>query len=188
MKAKDPSMGDHTERVAAVAVAMARRLGYRGEELHAIQVGALLHDVGKIGIPESVLHKSGQLSDEEWEVMREHPVISDYILSEMDLHPFVRQITRWSHERIDGQGYPDGLAGNEIPLPARIALVADAFDALTSDRPYRAGGSVDEALDELRAHAGSQFCPRVVDALVQVCREEPHVLGDTHAELVREVA
>jgi diguanylate cyclase (GGDEF)-like protein len=188
MEAKDQFTGSHTERVAAVAVALAVRSGYRDDELDAIEVGALLHDIGKIGIPESVLHKNGQLSDEEWNVMREHPVISDYILSEVDLHPFVRQIARWSHERIDGQGYPDGLSGNEIPLPARIVLVADAFDALTTDRPYRAGGSIHAALEELRDHAGSQFCPLVVDALVQLSREEPHLLGDRNLQLVSEVA
>jgi putative nucleotidyltransferase with HDIG domain len=182
MEAKDQYTGNHTERVAAVAVALARRLGYRGEELDAIEIGALLHDIGKIGIPERVLCKPGPLTDDEWGVIREHPVISDYILSEVDLHPFVRQIARWSHERIDGGGYPDGLAGNSIPLPARIALVADAFDALTSTRPYRTGRSVAAALEELRAHAGTQFCPLVVDALDQVWRQEPHILGDGERE------
>ena len=109
--------------------------------------------------------------------MKEHPVISDYILSGIDLHPIVRQIVRSSHERVDGKGYPDGLAGGEIPLPARIVLVADAFDALTSDRPYRAARDVTAARAELLAHSGTQFCPRVIAALEQLYREEPHVLA-----------
>jgi putative nucleotidyltransferase with HDIG domain len=165
MEAKDVTTGNHTERVAELAVGIARRLGFAGDDLEAIEVGALLHDIGKVGIPERILEKPGPLDDEEWTIMRRHPVISDYILSEIDLHPAVRAIARWSHERIDGAGYPDGLAGDEIPVPARIVLVADAFDALTSDRPYRAARGVDEALAELRAHTGTQFAPEVVEAL-----------------------
>ena len=188
MEAKDHDTGSHTERVAAVAVAVAYKLGYRGDELEAIEIGALLQDIGKIGIPESVLHKRGPLSDDEWKLMREHPVISDYILSGVDLHPFVRQIARSSHERIDGQGYPDGLAGNEIPLPSRITLVADAFDALTSNRPYRIGRSIAAALAELRAHAGTQFCPLVVEALEALAQEAPQVLARRTLHAVGEVA
>jgi HD-GYP domain-containing protein (c-di-GMP phosphodiesterase class II) len=108
--------------------------------------------------------------------MRNHPVISEYILSEVDLSPIVLEIARNSHERFDGQGYPDGLGGEQIPLPARIVLVADAFDALTSDRPYRGSRPAPAALDELRAHSGTQFCPRVVEAMEQLWREEPHLL------------
>ena len=93
--------------------------------------------------------------------MKQHPVTSDHILSGIEMHPFVRQIVRSSHERIDGKGYPDGLEGEDIPLPARIVLVADAFDALASDRPYRPGRPVAEAMEELRAHVGTQFCPNV---------------------------
>ena len=172
MEAKDYYTGGHTGRVAEVAVAVARRLSFDGAELDAIEVGALLHDIGKIGIPEAVLQKEGPLDDREWELMREHPVISDYILSEIDLHPYVRQIARSSHERIDGGGYPDGLAGDEIPLPARIVLVADALDALTSDRPYRRGRPLAAAMVELREHTGTQFCPSVVAALERVVIED----------------
>jgi putative nucleotidyltransferase with HDIG domain len=177
MEAKDYYTGGHTERVSEVAVALARRLGFSGAELDAIEIGALLHDIGKIGIPERILHKPGPLDDEEWKVMREHPVISEYILSEVDLNPIVLQVARSSHERIDGTGYPDGLAGDQIPLPARIVLVADAFDALTSDRPYRSARTVSVALDELRAHTGTQFCPKVIAALESLYREQPQVLG-----------
>ena len=184
MEAKDFYTGGHTERVAEVAVALAKRLGYSGPDLDAIEVGALLHDIGKIGIPESILQKPGPLDEDEWKIMREHPLISEYILAEVDLDPIVLQIARSSHERIDGDGYPDGRDGDDIPLPARIVLVADAFDALTSDRPYRRGRSVPEALDELRAHAGTQFCPTVVEAIERLYAAEPGVLGAARLQAV----
>ncbi len=185
MEAKDLYTGSHTERVAAVAVGIARRLGFRDEELEAIEIGALLHDIGKIGIPESVLRKPGKLTDDEWELIKTHPVISDYILSELNLHPFVRQCARSSHERIDGAGYPDGLSGEAIPLPARIVLVADALDALTSTRPYRAARPMLGALAEIRAHTGTQFCPTVVAALEELWRKEPSVFGAEPVKPVR---
>jgi putative nucleotidyltransferase with HDIG domain len=184
MEAKDFYTGGHTERVAALALALARRLEFSGAELDAIEVGALLHDIGKIGIPERILQKPGPLDDDEWKIMREHPIISEYILSEVDLHPIVMQIARSSHERIDGDGYPDGRRGDDIPLPARIVLVADAFDALTSDRPYRRGRSVPAALDELRAHSGTQFCPIVIEAIERIHKEDPGVLGAPHLTAV----
>jgi putative nucleotidyltransferase with HDIG domain len=180
MEAKDYYTGGHTERVATVSVALARRLGLSGPELDALEIGALLHDIGKIGIPEAILHKPEPLDEEEWKVMREHPVISEYILSEVELPDLVMQIARSSHERMDGDGYPDGIAGQAIPLAARIVLVADAFDALTSDRPYRRGRSIPAAFEELREHTGTQFCPGVIEALEALLREEPAVLGAPH--------
>jgi HD-GYP domain-containing protein (c-di-GMP phosphodiesterase class II) len=188
MEAKDYYTGGHTERVAEIAVALARRFGYQGEELDAIEIGALLHDIGKIGIPERILHKPGPLDEEEWRLMREHPVISDYILSEIDLHPFVRQIARSSHERIDGAGYPDRMKGDQIPMPARIVLVADALDALTTDRPYRRARPLSAALDELRAHSGTQFCPTVVAAVEGLWQDEPEVLGVGRLHAVEAIA
>ena len=176
IEAKDEYSGGHVERVRTLAVALARTLGYRGDDLEAIEVGALLHDIGKIGVPERILNKPGPLTDAEWEEMKEHPVTSDHILSGIELHPFIRQIVRSSHERIDGKGYPDALEADEIPLPARIVLVADAFDALASDRPYRAARPVPEVLDELRAHVGTQFCSTVIAALEHLARDKPDLL------------
>ena len=188
IEAKDGSTGEHTERVAELAVELARRLGFSGADLDAIEIGALLHDIGKIGVPEAILHKPGPLTDEEWKVMKRHPLVSEHILAGIGLSPLVLQIARSSHERIDGQGYPDGIAGDEIPLPARIVLVADAFDAITSDRPYRRGQSVIDALGELHLNAGTQFCPRVVAALEQVYVERPHLLGAGRLRAVERVA
>jgi HD-GYP domain-containing protein (c-di-GMP phosphodiesterase class II) len=176
MEMKDLYTGGHTERVATIAIALARELGYRNDELEAIEIGALLHDVGKIGIPEQILRKEGPLEASEWEVIRTHPVVSDYILSELDLHPFVRQCARFSHERIDGAGYPDGLAGDQIPLPARIVFVADAYDALTSTRSYRDARPPLAALAEIHANAGSQFCVNVVAALEVVWKTNRQLL------------
>ena len=185
MEAKDLYTGGHTERVAAVAVGLARRLGFRDEELDAIEIGALLHDIGKIGIPEHVLRKPGKLNEDEWTLIKRHPLISDYILSELDLHPFVRQCARSSHERMDGMGYPDGLRGDEIPLPARIVFVADALDALTSVRPYRPSRPMLAALAEIREHTGTQFCPSVVDALEELWRSDPRAFGAEPKRTIR---
>jgi putative nucleotidyltransferase with HDIG domain len=177
MEAKDLYTGGHTERVSDIAVALAERLGYAGAELDAVEIGALLHDIGKIGIPEGILHKPGPLDNDEWRVIREHPVISEYILQDVGLDLVVLQIARSSHERMDGGGYPDGLVGDAIPLPARIVLVADALDALTSDRPYRPARTVEAAIEELRANTGSQFCPEVMAALEGIYRDRPELLG-----------
>jgi putative nucleotidyltransferase with HDIG domain len=182
MEAKDLYTGGHTGRVATIAVALAERLGYSGEELEAIEIGALLHDIGKIGIPEQILRKRGPLDDEEWIVMRTHPVVSDFILAELDLDPIVRQCARSSHERIDGAGYPDGLSGENVPLPARIVFVADAFDAITTDRPYRRGRSSEAAVAEIEANAGTQFCAAVVAALREVWQVQPELLADDEPE------
>jgi HD-GYP domain-containing protein (c-di-GMP phosphodiesterase class II) len=165
LEAKDFYTGGHTERVAEIAVALGTRLGFEGADLEAIEIGALVHDVGKVGVPEAILNKPGPLDESEWEVMRRHPIISDFILKDVDLHPFVRQAARWSHERVDGTGYPDGLSGDTIPMPARIVLVADAWDALTSDRPYRPRRTAGQALAEIRRNVGTQFCPTVFRAL-----------------------
>ena len=177
MEAKDLYTGGHTGRVAAVAVALAERLGYEGDALEAIEIGALLHDIGKIGIPEQILRKQGPLDDEELAIMRTHPLVSDFILAELDLDPIVRQCARSSHERMDGQGYPDELSGEEIPPPARIVFVADAFDAITTDRPYRLGRTIAAALEEIEANAGTQFCPNVVAALREIWQTNPEVLA-----------
>ena len=176
--------GTHPVRVARIATALAGRFGYEGVEIAAIEVGALLHDIGKAAIPETILLKPGPLDDDEWLIMRAHPVVSDSLLANVELHPIVREIARWSHERLDGAGYPDGLADPAIPLPARIVAVADAFDALTTDRAYRTGRSTAHALAELRANAGSQFCPRVVAALEALYREDAHVFARARFALV----
>jgi putative nucleotidyltransferase with HDIG domain len=177
IEAKDPYTGGHTERVAEIACLIAGQIGFREADLRSVRVGAVIHDIGKIGVPDHVLLKPGALDPGELQLINRHPEISTYILGDLDLPPLVKQMVRSHHERYAGGGYPDGLAGEAIPLAARILSVADALDAMTSDRPYRPGRPLDEALAEIDRRAGEQFCPRVVAALHD-CLEEGALVQD----------
>jgi cyclic di-GMP phosphodiesterase len=164
--AKDPMTEHHCGRVADRALVVARLAGLDPEEIEAVGYGAVLHDVGKIGIAESVLTKPGQLTPEERREMQRHPVIGAEILQPLRLGRMVGAIVRGHHERWDGAGYPDGLSGESIPIGARIVSVVDAFDAMTHDRPYRPRLSDDETHQELIRHRGTQFDPDLVDLLL----------------------
>ncbi len=165
--AKDSYTAAHADDVADVAVEVASRLGLRGEELRTVRYGALLHDIGKIAVRSEVLNKPGRLTADEFEEIKQHTVIGAKMLERIPFFAPVQPIVRSAHERWDGKGYPDGLAAEEIPLGARIVCVCDAFHAMTSDRPYSRARSVGEAAAELRRCAGTQFDPRVVDALLE---------------------
>ena len=173
IEAKDPYTGGHTERVAALAQILAEECEFSEPEVQAVNVGALIHDIGKIGISDHILLKQAKLTEEEFAEIRRHPAISSYIVAELELPPIVKQMVRSHHERFDGGGYPDGLVGEEIPLAARILSVADSLDAMTSNRPYRDALPVETARAEIRAQSGSQFCPRVVAALESRFEREP---------------
>jgi putative nucleotidyltransferase with HDIG domain len=162
--AKDPYTAGHTSRVAQYSVRLANALGLDDATRREIEHGALLHDIGKIGVPDAVLTKPGPLDDEEWAAMRQHPLVACAILDGVDLSPTVLSMVRHHHENLDGTGYPDHLAGDELTVAARIARVADAFDAMTSDRPYRDALTLSSARAELRKNKGTQFCPEIVDA------------------------
>jgi putative two-component system response regulator len=164
--AKDPATEHHCGRVAERAVQLARLAALEPGEIEAVGYGAVLHDVGKIGIREDVLRKPGVLTDEERSEMQRHPLIGAEILRPLRLGQWVSPIVRAHHERWDGRGYPDGLAGERIPLGARIVAIVDAHDAMTHDRPYRARLSDDEALEELRRNRGAQFDPELTDLFV----------------------
>lgn len=166
LAARDHYTGEHSDAVVALAGEVARRLGL--EETYAAEVEqvALLHDIGKVGIPDAVLQKEAPLNQLEWELMRQHPVIGERIVASVDALAPLAPAVRAEHERFDGDGYPDGLRGNSIPLASRITLACDAYHAMVSDRPYRAAMSEAEAISELREGSGSQFDPRVVEALV----------------------
>lgn len=168
VEAKDPYTSGHTERVADIALALAGELGFDESKLPAINVGAIIHDIGKIGVSDSILLKPGPLDPDEFAEMRRHPEMSSYIIGELELPIEVKQMVRSHHERFDGRGYPDGLVGEDIPLAARILTVADALDAMTSDRPYRNALPLEVALAEIRAKSGTQFCPSVVEGLNRV--------------------
>jgi HD-GYP domain-containing protein (c-di-GMP phosphodiesterase class II) len=158
--------------VVEYAVLIARKMGFGGRELSAIRMGAMLHDSGKIGIPDSILRKPGKLTDAEWEIMETHPLKGYEAFKGIGFLDTALPIIRHHHERYDGTGYPDGLAGEEIPIGARIFAVADTFDAMTSDRPYRKAMSTEESVQEIIACSGSQFDPKVVGAFLLIPAEE----------------
>src|SRR5919204_1994105 len=176
LDAKDRYTEAHSRDTAALAVAVGRRLRLGKEDLQFLEYAALLHDIGKIGIPGYVLNKPGPLSSEEMAIMREHPVIGERILASVPGLVQVRPVVRAEHERWDGKGYPDGLAAEAIPLGARIIHVCDAFHAMATDRPYRPALAHDRILAELRENAGTQFDPRVVGVLLQVIESREVVL------------
>jgi diguanylate cyclase (GGDEF)-like protein len=165
---RDPDLTSHLADVGQLATGAARALGLPAEQVELIGLGAELHDVGKVAIPEAILHKPGPLTAEEWAVIREHTIIGQRILDASPALVEVGSFVRSSHERWDGTGYPDRLAGTAIPLGARVIAVCDSYDAMTSDRSYRRAMSEEVALAELRAGAGSQFDPEVVAAFLRV--------------------
>jgi two-component system, cell cycle response regulator len=164
---REPQLEEHMHGVARLAVDLGRALGMDPEDLDVLTRAAELHDIGKMAIPDRLLHKPGPLHSAEWELVRSHTVIGQRILEAAAAMAPVAKVVRSSHERWDGTGYPDGLSGEAIPLASRIVFVCDAFDAMSSDRPYRAAMGVDEALEELRANAGTQFDPRLVELLCE---------------------
>ena len=167
LEAKDAYTRGHSIRVSRYAVATAERLGFDGPSLDGIRLGGELHDIGKIGTREAVLHKPGMLTADEFRQITEHPALGERMLSPLAQEsPDVLRIVRSHHERLDGRGFPDGLRGAKIPIEARIVAVADAFDAMTTERPYRPSRPADAAMCELRRVAGTQLDPDAVEAFV----------------------
>jgi putative nucleotidyltransferase with HDIG domain len=181
IEARDPHTRDHSQRVTHWAVEIAHRMGIRQDEIELIKFAGYLHDIGKIGIRDSILMKPALLTPEETAVIRTHPVIGERIVQPLGLLPMERSVIRHHHERWDGKGYPDGLSREEIPLPARILAVADAFDAITSDRVYRKGRPALDAIRELKRCAGSQFDRDVVLAFEGVLADEAGARHAAHA-------
>jgi diguanylate cyclase (GGDEF)-like protein len=167
-----PDLHVHLRGTAELAIAVGRELGMDGEELDDVAHAAELHDVGKIAIPDAILEKAGTLDENEWAFMRRHTIIGERILAAAPSLRIVAKLVRSSHERWDGAGYPDRLKGAQIPLGARVVAVCDAFDAMTTNRPYRRRIGEPDALAELRACAGTQFDPEVVEAFTRVLERE----------------
>ena len=167
LEAKDAVTSQHTEEVVRLAVGVAAELELELEAVRSVELGAVLHDIGKVRVPEAILNKPGPLTDEEWLVMKTHPEIGEHILRPIQSLQGILPIVRHHHERWDGTGYPDELSGRAIPLGARIVAVCDAYRAMTENRPYRAALSISEARDELEAGAGTQFDADCVKALFQ---------------------
>jgi HD-GYP domain-containing protein (c-di-GMP phosphodiesterase class II) len=177
VEARDAYTGHHAERVAAYGLELARASGLEIADDPQTEFGFLLHDVGKVAVPDAILFKPAPLTDEERVLMERHPVIGWEILRDIDFLGDAKLVVRHHHERWDGRGYPDSLAGEDIPPAARVFAVADTLDALTTDRPYRPAGSFAEAREIIRAGSGRQFCPSSVEAL--------HAVSDERLEELR---
>jgi len=173
--AKDPYTKGHSEAVVKYTLEIAKELNLTNEDIESLEIAALLHDIGKIGIKEDVLLKPGKLDDEEWRIIKEHPTISAKILGPVEFPDVIMLAVRLHHEQIDGRGYPDGLSKDQIPLHASIIKVADAYDAMTSDRPYRKALPVEVAINELKKGSGTQFHPKVVDAFLKILQQEEKI-------------
>jgi putative nucleotidyltransferase with HDIG domain len=168
LDARDRETEGHSMRVSRLTCLLAEEIGLNGQQLKAIERGALLHDIGKIGISDTVLHKPGKLTDDEWKTMRIHPDIGARIVEGIPFLQDSLSVIRYHHERWDGSGYPIGLKGEEIPIQARIFAVADVFDALTSRRSYRNKSSAEEALQYIKEQSGILFDPLIVEALTRL--------------------
>jgi putative nucleotidyltransferase with HDIG domain len=171
IEAKDPYTHGHTERVAQYSVGIAKEMDFTQDEIQTIQLGAFLHDIGKLHTSDSILHKPGALTDEEWRLVKAHPVRGAQMLQGVKFLEKATDLVRHHHERVDGKGYPDGLRGDEITIGAKIVNVADAFDAMTTERPYRVGLTMDQAIAQLEDKAGTQFAKEVVEVMVKALRE-----------------
>ncbi len=167
MDLRDKETEGHTRRVTDMTLVLARAMGMRYDQLMHARRGALLHDIGKLGIPDNILLKAGQLTDEEWAIMRKHPQYAHELLAKISYLQPALDIPFCHHEKWDGSGYPRGLKGDEIPLAARLFAVVDVWDALTSDRPYRSAWSKEKAIDYIQEQSGKHFDPQVVEVLLK---------------------
>lgn len=170
--AKDSYTRGHSERVTELSISLAEEVGIERSEIEKIKLGGLLHDIGKIGIPEGILNKPGRLNDEEFEIIKSHPDLGLHILGKVEFLEAIVPIIRHHHERYDGKGYPTGLKAEEIPLLARIVSVVDTYDAMTTDRPYRKAMTVEEALKEIDRCSGSQFDPEIAAHFIRMIKRE----------------
>ncbi|HKP46726.1 MAG TPA: HD domain-containing phosphohydrolase, partial [Pyrinomonadaceae bacterium] len=168
LETRDAETHGHSERVVAYSLQLGRSYGLDGQQMKALEYGSLLHDIGKIGVPDAILRKPGKLNEDEWSLMRQHPLRGKAILAGIKFLEGAARVVAQHHEKWDGSGYPLGLRGEEIDLCARIFAVADAFDAMTSDRVYKTAQSHQHAAEQLQALSGSQFDPAVVGAFMRV--------------------
>jgi putative nucleotidyltransferase with HDIG domain len=188
LDARDPYTYSHSDRVAALSVLIAESMGFSEEEIEKTHIAAHLHDIGKIGVNDSVLNKEGKLSKEEMIQMQAHSLIGYNILNKIDLFKEIEVIVLHHHERYDGEGYPNNIRGEDIPIESRIIAVADSFDAITSDRPYRRGSSYQVGIEEVNRHTFDQFCPMVVRAFNQVKDQIPSLLDTIEKASVQHMA
>lgn len=178
IEAKDPYTRGHSDRVAAYSVLLGRRLGLSEEDIKTLQIGGLFHDIGKIGITDTILLKNERLTDEEYSEIRNHPEIGVTILSKSKIFTNILPIVQHHHEKYDGSGYPGKLAGEAIPLLARIVSIADSFDAMASQRPYRYSLSVELIKRELEKNKGLQFDPNICDKFIEILEDDFSSISD----------
>jgi len=183
--AKDQYTQGHSQKVSAYAALLAEEIGLTEAEVEEIRLGAVLHDVGKVGIPEQILNKSGPLNPEEWETMKTHVTYGGRLLEPLQPLARIRQMVLHHHEFFDGSGYPEALSGKDIPLGARIVTIADSYDTITSDRSYKKGRTAEQALNELERCAGTQFDPELVQAFVRAMRQLPNPIIEVSTLLTR---
>ena len=175
VEANSPFTRKHSDRVVKIGEMLANKLGFSYERKYTLKIACILHDIGKVGVENRILNKSGELNREEKEILQQHPVVGAGIVK--GLYGFkIDYMIRSHHERWDGNGYPDGLKGEEIPLESRIISIADAFDAMGFARPYREGGPLSRVISELKENAGTQFDPELVDIFVAWLGEHPDIL------------
>ena len=170
-EARDPYTESHLQRIRGYSEAIASELGLSPEEVGDMGLASLLHDLGKMRVPDAILTKPGPLSEEEWAVMRRHPIWGEELLPSHPWYWLARQVARWHHENWDGTGYPDGLSGEEIPIAAAITAVADGFDAMTTQRPYKSAWPPGRAISEIRQGKGHRYSPKVVEAFERALRK-----------------
>ena len=175
VEARDCYTNGHSKRVAEVASLIAKKLGYRNGQIEKLRIAAMLHDIGKIGISDNILHKPGKLTDEEFATIKSHPEIGEGIIKDVSNLKYTRSIIRNHHERYDGKGYPDGKKGDELSVDVYIIQLADAIDAMASDRPYRKGLPADVIESEIRKGRGTQFHPHVVDAYLDLLQSNTEI-------------
>ena len=176
-EARDPYISGHSRRVTKYAMAIADKMDMDEDEKKHLEYAGYLHDIGKIGISDAILHKPGKLDKDEWEVIKRHPVVGVDILEPLNFLPKEKKMIRHHHERYDGGGYPDGLKGGDIPFGSRILCVADSFDAMNSNRPYRPPMSREKIVSELETSRGTQFDPKIVDVFLALIEEDETIFS-----------
>ena len=182
VEAKDSYTRGHSDRVSAYSVLIGEKMGLPEDDIKTLRIGGLFHDIGKIGVPDSILLKNGKLTNDEYSEIKNHPSIGAHILNNATIFKDIIPIVKHHHERYDGHGYPSMLSGEDIPLLARIAAVADAFDAMTSTRVYRNELDIDYVKEELRANAGTQFDPNIANLFLDILETEPEKIDEIRAK------
>lgn len=188
LDARDPYTFTHSWRVAELSVLISENMGLAKDKIEKIHIAAHLHDIGKIGVPDKVLNKTGKLTNDKILHIQAHPRIGYNIIERLPIFEEISPIVLYHHERFDGLGYPDGLKGECIPLESRIISVVDAFDALSSDRPYRKARSYDECFEEINLHIGSQFCPTVIRHFMSINHLIPKTLDKFGKKEINHIA